>query len=66
MSESLPEKRAALGHADADAALRFVGNDVPEMTSNDEKRLIRKIDFFLIPLLFGCYFFQYLDKSLSK
>lgn len=51
MSELFAAKSAAPGQTDADAALRFVGNDVPPMTKEDEKRLVAKIDFFLIPLL---------------
>ncbi|KAH8895591.1 allantoate permease [Thozetella sp. PMI_491] len=34
------------------------------MTPEDEKRLVRKIDLMIVPLMFGCYFLQYLDKTL--
>lgn len=32
----------------------------------DEKRVRRKIDRRVIPLMFACYFLQYLDKTLGK
>lgn len=51
MSELIAAKSAAPGQVDADAALRFVGSHVPPMTKEDEKRLVAKIDLFLIPLL---------------
>lgn len=48
----------------ADAALDFLRheNDIPEMTAEDEKRLVRKIDWMIMPLMYGCYVLQYLDK----
>lgn len=52
--------------ADADAALEFLrqGNDAVSMTAEDERKLKRKIDWRVVPLMFGCYFLQYLDKTL--
>jgi hypothetical protein len=40
-----------------DAALEFLrgGGDVRPMTSADEKTLLRKIDWRIMPLMFGCY-----------
>lgn len=32
----------------------------------DEKKVLRKIDRRVIPLMFACYFLQYLDKTLGK
>jgi hypothetical protein len=32
----------------------------------DEKALVRKIDWMIVPIMFACYFLQYLDKSLRK
>ncbi|KAK7969970.1 hypothetical protein PG996_001592 [Apiospora saccharicola] len=50
---------------DGDAALQYVNVDETiEMTPEDEKRLLRKIDLRIVPLMFGCYFLQYLDKTL--
>ncbi|KAF2844824.1 MFS general substrate transporter [Plenodomus tracheiphilus IPT5] len=53
---------------DGDEALRFLKNqhDVGEMTADDEKRLVRKIDWMIMPLMWGCYCLQYLDKTLVK
>ena len=50
----------------ADAALEFLRQqgESREMTAEDEKRLVRKIDFMIMPLMFGCYCLQYLDKTL--
>ncbi|KAL4780385.1 allantoate permease [Aspergillus varians] len=61
------EKPMANGRviADVDAALQYIGDDdTPPMTAEDEKRLVRKIDLSIVPLMFGCYFLQYLDKTL--
>jgi hypothetical protein len=40
-----------------DAALEFLrgGEDVRPMTVADEKALLRKIDWRIMPLMFGCY-----------
>jgi hypothetical protein len=40
-----------------DAALEFLrsGGDVQPMTAADEKTLLRKIDWRIMPLMFGCY-----------
>lgn len=53
---------------DVDAALQFLRSegDVRLMTAADEKKLKRKIDWMIMPLMFGCYCLQYLDKTLIK
>ena len=50
----------------ADAALDFLRHEgvVREMTAADEKKLIRKIDWMIVPLMWLCYNLQYLDKTL--
>jgi len=50
----------------ADAALEFLrqGSDVPPMKPEDERRLKRKLDWRIVPLMFACYILQYLDKTL--
>ncbi|TDZ15397.1 Thiamine pathway transporter THI73 [Colletotrichum orbiculare MAFF 240422] len=51
---------------DADAALDFLrrqGN-VRSMGIDDERRLKRKVDWRIVPLMFACYILQYLDKTL--
>jgi hypothetical protein len=51
---------------DADKALDFLRSEaeIGETDLIDEKQLIRKIDFMIVPIMFGCYCLQYLDKSL--
>ena len=53
---------------DGDKALEFLRTEVApgEGDAINEKRLVRKIDFQIVPLMFSCYFLQYLDKSLCK
>lgn len=53
---------------DGDEALRFLKNqhDVAELTPEDEKRLVRKIDWMIMPLMWSCYCVQYLDKTLGE
>ncbi|PSK60358.1 High-affinity nicotinic acid transporter [Elsinoe australis] len=60
------EKGEVIDVSKADAALAFLRDrgDVPEMTPQDEKRLIRKIDWMIMPLMWACYVLQYLDKTL--
>ncbi|KAK5942996.1 hypothetical protein PMZ80_004001 [Knufia obscura] len=50
----------------ADAALEFLrqGGDVPPMKPDDERRLKRKVDWRVVPLMLACYLLQYLDKTL--
>jgi hypothetical protein len=51
---------------DGDKALDFLRSEaeVGETDLIDEKLLVRKIDFMIVPIMFGCYCLQYLDKSL--
>jgi hypothetical protein len=53
---------------DGDEALRFLKNqhDVGELTAEDEKKLVRKIDWMIMPLMWCCYCLQYLDKTLGR
>lgn len=50
-----------------DEALQFLKNqhNVSELTSEDEKKLLRKIDWMIMPLMWSCYCLQYLDKTLG-
>ena len=56
-----------LKHADAndaDEALRvFADGEVITLTPEDEKRLLRKIDYNMIPILCIVYGLNYLDKT---
>ncbi|KAF2464449.1 MFS general substrate transporter [Lindgomyces ingoldianus] len=51
---------------DADRALHFLRHNETgeEMAIVDEKALVKRIDFMIVPMMFACYFLQYLDKSL--
>lgn len=58
------EKRVELG--DVDAALDYLNHeDTTLMSEVDEKKLVRKIDWMIVPLMWLCYCLQYLDKTLS-
>ncbi|KAJ5578610.1 uncharacterized protein N7459_007574 [Penicillium hispanicum] len=52
---------------DCDDALQALENDQSQLgiplSSEDDRRILRKIDLCLIPLLFFSYLFQYLDKQ---
>jgi hypothetical protein len=63
--DEFPEKHVAIG--EVDAALLFLeqGDSIPPLSPAEEKRMVRKIDALVMPLLFGTYLFQYMDKSLS-
>ena len=68
--DSSPEVDNAIGVVkdvrNADAALDFLrheGTTAP-MTPADEKALVRKIDWYIMPLMWSCYCLQYLDKTL--
>jgi len=51
-----------------DEALRFLKSHhaVGELSAAEEKKLVRKIDWMIMPLMWGCYCLQYLDKTLGK
>jgi hypothetical protein len=53
---------------DGDEALHFLKNqhDVGTLTPEDEKKLVRRIDWMVMPLMWGCYCLQYLDKTLGR
>ncbi|KAI1497792.1 allantoate permease [Biscogniauxia marginata] len=50
---------------DADAALEYLNHEnTVIMTEINEKKLVRKIDWAIVPLMWACYNLQYLDKTL--
>ncbi|KAH6611808.1 major facilitator superfamily domain-containing protein [Boeremia exigua] len=65
VDEKMPEKSE---YKNADKALEFLrfNGDAEEGTvvAVDEKALVKKIDWMIVPIMFACYFLQYLDKSL--
>jgi hypothetical protein len=50
-----------------DEALGFLeqnsDNDLPPV---NDKKLMRRVDWMLMPLMFACYYLQYSDKTLSS
>jgi hypothetical protein len=64
---SVDEEVAQKGqYRDADEALTFLryNETGDEQSLVDEKALVKKIDWMIVPLMFACYFLQYMDKSL--
>lgn len=66
ISPSAIENQALTTPAAADAALDFLRGEIGTGTvaEVDEKALLRKIDWMIMPLMWCCYFLQYLDKTL--
>ncbi|KAK7739024.1 hypothetical protein SLS53_005922 [Cytospora paraplurivora] len=58
-------EKHALEHKDVDAALEFLDTtESGSMSEVDEKKLVHKIDWRIVPLMWACYNLQYLDKTL--
>lgn len=61
-----PNPNAASRNELRDKATEFLethGGGDNSFTYEEEKAVLRRIDFRLLPLLLGAYFFQQLDKS---
>ena len=66
-NESIHEGKQELALKEVDGALAFLRSEDEVVASpEDEKKLVRKVDFLIMPLLFGVYVLQFVDKSLSK
>jgi hypothetical protein len=66
-ADSVDEKAVTVEARDVDEAFQFQINDehaTGASTDVNERRLMRKVDFMLMPLMFACYFLQYSDKTL--
>lgn len=52
--------------ADADDALQFLRQHevTGEVVTIDDKKLMRRVDWLLMPLMFSVYYLQYTDKTL--
>ncbi|KAH6666792.1 allantoin permease [Halenospora varia] len=59
-------QKKAIPTAETDDALKFLRRDDEHgaFEDIDEKVLLRKIDWMVMPLMFSCYILQYLDKTL--
>ena len=57
-----------ISYEDADVALGFLREHASsgEIDDVDDKKLMRKVDWMIMPLMFGCYYLQYTDKTLCK
>lgn len=63
--KTMDSEKQALRTKDADAALEFLyAEETTIMTDVNEKDLVRKIDWRIVPLMWACYNLQYLDKTL--
>ena len=53
-------------YKDVDAALAFLRDNATtgHAVDIDEKKLMRKVDWMIMPLMFSCYYLQYSDKTL--
>ncbi|KIW31642.1 hypothetical protein, variant [Cladophialophora immunda] len=62
--ESIDEK--LVDYRDVDAALGFLRANAQagQAVDIDEKKLMRKVDWMIMPLMFACYYLQYTDKTL--
>lgn len=47
----------------ADVALQLVDTAAAEFTPEEERRTLRRIDAFLMPVMFLTYALQYMDKA---
>lgn len=61
------EVKNGLSVGKVDAALEFLhGENNAIAIEVDEKALVRKIDWMIMPLMWAAYNLQYLDKVLSR
>jgi hypothetical protein len=68
LDESIVEDGKTIHSKNVDEALRFLeqnvtSGDLPEI---DDKKLMRRVDWMIMPLMFACYYLQYSDKTLSN
>lgn len=50
-------------NTDADPALQFIGGEEVEYTPEEEKSVLRKVDWALMPMLCWIYALQFADKT---
>lgn len=63
--EKRPSTASVQDERKVDAALQYLlHEETTAMTDIDEKKLVRKIDRMIVPLMWCCYNLQYLDKTL--
>lgn len=59
------DSKAVLERKDS-ALVQPERGSISTLINVDEKTVLRKIDRRVIPLMFACYFLQYLDKTLGE
>lgn len=59
-------EKSVYATAQVDAALAYLRQEGEHgtVTEIDETKFVRKIDWMIVPLMWMCYFLQYLDKTL--
>lgn len=50
--------------SDMDVALKYIKDAGQPSEKVDEKKLVRKIDWRIVPIMFACYTMQFVDKVL--
>lgn len=67
MTDGNDGKIVAANLGDPETALGFLAEHEGEtlLEDVDEKQLMRKVDWRLMPLMLMCYYLQYTDKTLS-
>ena len=66
-NHDIETKNGIIATGKADAALEFLRTeDIAVITEVDEKALVRKIDWMIMPLMWAADNLQYLDKVLSR
>ncbi|KAK5683192.1 hypothetical protein LTS10_004723 [Elasticomyces elasticus] len=63
-TESFDVQDEKLASKEVDTALQFLRAEEGELIEVDGKKLLRRIDLMVMPLMFGAYLSQYFDKSL--
>ena len=62
-SSAVSEKIHRIPSADVDNALHFLQDGKSmEAAGVDDKRLVRKVDWRIVPIMFACYTMQFVDK----
>ncbi|ETN42385.1 uncharacterized protein HMPREF1541_01539 [Cyphellophora europaea CBS 101466] len=66
VSISAGSEKKIVASRDIDEALKFLEANAGTINLEDvdEKKLMRKVDWMLMPLMFLCYYLQYSDKTL--
>ena len=64
-ADAFHEERMEKIDRNGDVALKFLGDDVEPITEEEEKRVLRKIDWRLVPVMMLVNSVQLIDKNVS-